>query len=92
MSVSGKEKFETALSKLEKIVGRIEKGELSLDESLKLFEEGVALSRLCRSRLDEAERRVEALLKDEEGNLRERPFEEGPTGDGEGGGSAESGP
>ncbi len=84
MSASGKEKFEISLGKLEKIVDRIEKGELSLDESLKLFEEGVNLSRLCRSRLDEAERKVEMLLKDEEGALEERTFggDEGVEGQG----------
>ncbi|HRT28043.1 MAG TPA: exodeoxyribonuclease VII small subunit, partial [Syntrophales bacterium] len=61
------EKFEEALAKLEEIVKRMESGELTLDESLEAFEEGVRLSRLCAERLDEAERRVEALLKTTEG-------------------------
>lgn len=57
-------KFEEALSRLESLVTRLESGELSLDESLGAFEEGVKLSTLCNSRLDEAERKVETLLAD----------------------------
>ena len=54
-----KEKFEDALGKLEEIVRRMEAGEMSLEESLKAFEEGIKLSRLCAKKLDEADRRVE---------------------------------
>jgi len=68
-----KEKFEEALEKLETIVRRMEAGEMSLEESLKAFEEGVKLSRLCAKRLDEADRRVALLLK-EEGELVTKPF------------------
>ena len=53
-----KEKFEDALSKLEKVVSQLEKGDISLEDSLKLFEEGIRLSRLCNQKLDEAEKRV----------------------------------
>ena len=60
--------FETSLSQLETIVRKLESGELPLEESLKLFEKGVALSRECRDRLNEAERRIEVLMKDSEGN------------------------
>lgn len=60
--------FESSLGELEKIVRRLESGELSLEESLKLFEDGVRLARDCRERLDQAERRIEILLKDERGN------------------------
>lgn len=60
--------FEAALKELEKIVSKLEDGELSLEESLKLFEDGVRLSRECRERLDQAERRIEVLLTDENGN------------------------
>jgi len=70
-----KEKFEEALNKLEKVVSRLEKGDTPLEESLKLFEEGVRLSRFCNQRLDEAERRVEILLKDKEGIVKPQPFE-----------------
>jgi len=60
--------FEASLSNLEKIVRRLEEGDLPLEESLKLFEDGVRLSRECQERLNQAERRIEVLLKDETGN------------------------
>lgn len=63
-----KQTFESSLKELEKIVGRLEDGELSLEESLKLFEDGVRLSRECQERLNQAERRIEILLKDEDGD------------------------
>jgi exodeoxyribonuclease VII small subunit len=70
----GKEKFEEALEKLEEIVRRMEGGEMTLDESLKAFEEGIKLSRLCAKKLDEADRRVDLLLR-QEGELVTKPFE-----------------
>lgn len=70
-----KEKFEEALEKLEEIVRRMEAGEMSLEESLKAFEEGIKLARLCAKKLDEADRRVEVLLR-EEGELVTKPFAE----------------
>ncbi len=60
--------FEVSLKELEKIVRRLEEGDLSLEESLKLFEDGVKLSRECQERLNQAERRIEVLLKDGDGN------------------------
>jgi len=60
--------FEASLNQLETIVKQLEAGELPLEDSLKLFEKGVALSRECRERLNEAERRIERLMKDSEGN------------------------
>jgi len=60
--------FENSLGDLEKIVRNLEQGDLSLEESLKLFEKGVKLSRECQARLDQAERRIEVLLQDVEGN------------------------
>ena len=63
-----KQTFENSLKDLEKIVRRLEDGDLSLEESLKLFEDGVKLSRECQERLNQAERRIEVLLKDESGN------------------------
>ena len=68
-----KEKFEDALHRLEALVRKMESGELSLEESLKAFEEGIRLSRQCAQRLDEAERRVEVLLRDGDG-LAVRPL------------------
>lgn len=67
-------KFEDAMKELEDIVKRLESGDLSLEESVKIFEEGVALSRYCFKKLEEAEKRVSILIKDEEGIKRE-PFE-----------------
>lgn len=68
-----KEKFEESLERLEEIVRRMEAGEMTLEESLKAFEEGIKLSRLCAKKLDEADRRVELLLR-EEGGIIARPF------------------
>ncbi|UFS70896.1 exodeoxyribonuclease VII small subunit [Geomonas sp. RF6] len=70
------EKFESALKKLEDVVKKLESGELSLDESLKAFEEGVKHSAFCSKKLDEAERRVELLLKQRDGSFHKKPFEE----------------
>ena len=59
--------FEQALVALERVVERLEKGELPLEESLKLYEEGIRLSRLCHGKLEEAEGKIEMLLKDAKG-------------------------
>ena len=67
--------FEDALRRLETIVERLESGDLPLEESLRLFEEGVGLTRLCAGRLDEAQRRIEMLTKTEDG-LKLLPFED----------------
>ncbi len=69
-------KFEAALERLEAIVASLESGELGLEQSLKLFEEGVKLARICNTRLEEAERKVEVLLKDRTGKMTAKPFEE----------------
>ncbi len=63
-----KQTFESSLKELERIVSRLEDGDLPLEDSLKLFEDGVKLSRECQERLNQAERRIEILLKDESGN------------------------
>jgi len=59
--------FEQALEALETLVERLEKGELALEESLKLYEEGIRLSRLCHGKLEEAEGKIEMLLTDARG-------------------------
>ena len=59
--------FEQALQQLEQIVQKLEKGELPLEESLKLYEDGIRLSRLCHGKLEEAEGKIEMLLKDARG-------------------------
>ncbi len=71
-----KKKFEKAIEELELIVQKLEDAELPLDDALSLFEEGIKLSRFCSSRLHEAEKKVEMLLKNEGGDLIRVPFEE----------------
>jgi exodeoxyribonuclease VII small subunit len=68
-----KDKFEEALGRLEEIVRKMETGDMSLEESLKAFEEGIKLARVCSRKLDEAERRVDMLLKQGE-DLVIKPF------------------
>jgi exodeoxyribonuclease VII small subunit len=75
--------FEEALSRLEGIVGRLESGELALEEAVRLFEEGMTLSRFCGKKLDDAQRRVEMLVKNEEGEMSEVPFNADVGGEGE---------
>ncbi len=70
-----KEKFEDALNRLEKIVSKLEEGDIPLEESLKLFEEGIRLSRFCNQKLDEAAKKVEILLKGKDGMLKAYPFD-----------------
>ena len=68
--------FEKKLSRIEEIVQKMEDGQISLDESLKLFEEGVSLSRQCNKELDEAEQRVKKLIDvDEKGKPIVEPFD-----------------
>jgi exodeoxyribonuclease VII small subunit len=71
-----KENFEEALRKLEAIVAQMEEGDLPLEEALKAFEEGVKLAKLCTKKLDEAERKVEKLIRDQAGKLQTTPFSE----------------
>jgi exodeoxyribonuclease VII small subunit len=80
--------FEKALAELEQIVAKLEKGGISLNESLALFEKGVKMSRFLRTELDKAERKVEILLKDEQGRLKAEDFETGTGADAEGGDEA----
>jgi exodeoxyribonuclease VII small subunit len=65
--------FETCLDELEKVVKELEGGELSLDRSLELFERGMGLSDLCRKQLEEAETRVETLIR-RDGKIVAEPF------------------
>ena len=67
--------FEESLKKLETIVEKLEKGDLALEDSLKLFEEGVGLSAACKKELDEAEGKVQKLVKQRDGSLKAEPFE-----------------
>ncbi len=67
MSTKQETTFEQALTELEQIVQKLERGELPLEDSLRLYEEGIRLSRLCHGKLEEAEGRIEVLLKDSHG-------------------------
>ncbi|HZB87583.1 MAG TPA: exodeoxyribonuclease VII small subunit [Terracidiphilus sp.] len=69
--------FEDSLRKLEAIVEQLEKGDLPLEDSLKMFEEGVGLSAACKQELDAAEGKVQLLVKQRDGSLRTESF---PTG------------
>ena len=71
-----KKRFEDTLGELEKIVQRLEDPDVPLEEAVALFEDGIKLSRFCSQKLDEVEKRVDVLLKDEQGNLVTRPFDE----------------
>jgi len=72
--------FERSLARLEEVVRKLESPQLSLDDAMKLFEEGVALSAECQKQLEEAEGKVEILLKKADGRVVAEPFEpEGET-------------
>jgi len=68
--------FEASLEALEQIVRELEQGDLPLEKSLELFEQGIRLSRECQERLNQAERRIEILLRDNQGRPVVRAFEE----------------
>jgi exodeoxyribonuclease VII small subunit len=70
-----KPEFERSLARLEEVVRRLENANLSLDEAMKLLEEGVELSRDCQKQLEQAEGRVEILLKKVDGKMVVEPFE-----------------
>jgi exodeoxyribonuclease VII small subunit len=67
--------FEEALKELEGIVKKLESGEAKLEEALGLFERGVKLSRFCSQKLEEAEKKIEMLVKDSRGEYQAVPFE-----------------
>jgi exodeoxyribonuclease VII small subunit len=68
--------FEASLEALEQIVRELEQGDLPLEKSLELFEQGIRLSRECQERLSQAERRIEVLLRDSQGRPVVAPFED----------------
>jgi len=75
--------FEASLESLEKIVQQLENGDLPLEKSLELFEDGIRLSRQCQERLNQAERRIETLLRDNQGRPVASPFEAASASDSE---------
>jgi len=74
--MAGEMKFEEALKKLEKIVQNLENGDLPLDEACEKYEEGIQLSRTCAKKLEQAKKKVEILLKNEDGSVELREFDE----------------
>lgn len=68
-------KFEKAMEKLEKIVDDLETGNIALEDALKKYEEGVKLSRLCRERLSQAEKKIEVLTRTLDGGFKKEPFD-----------------
>ncbi len=83
-------KFEEALARLEAIVAELERGEMPLEDSMRIFEEGIRLSKTCLKMLEDAERKVEILVKEKDGKKRSRPFElEDRAGSGGDGGEGE---
>jgi exodeoxyribonuclease VII small subunit len=75
MSNEQPKSFEASLEALERIVQQLEQGDLPLEKSLELFEQGIGLSRQCQERLNQAERRIEILLRDNQGRTVVSPFE-----------------
>ena len=75
MSTPKTKTFESSLEELERIVRELEQGELPLEKSLELFEQGVKLSRECQDRLNQAERRIEVLMRDNQGRPTVKSFE-----------------
>jgi len=69
--------FEDALKRLEEIVSKLELGEVPLDESLKLFEEGVKLTNFCNKQIENAEKKITMFVKNSDGNIVEESFETG---------------
>ncbi len=70
-----KMKFEKALARLEEIVEELETGEVDIEKSLEIFEEGVKLTRFCSKKLEDAEKKIEILTKDEKNEFESQPFE-----------------
>lgn len=76
MAAKEKKKFEEAVEELEQVVEQLESGELSLEGSLAAFENGVRLVKFCNQKLTEVERKIELLVKDKDGKLQLKPFED----------------
>ncbi|MEO6829510.1 MAG: exodeoxyribonuclease VII small subunit [Acidobacteriaceae bacterium] len=66
--------FEESLKQLESIIGKLERGDLPLEESVRLFEEGIQLATTCKTDLETAEGKVQMLLKQQDGTLKPVPF------------------
>jgi exodeoxyribonuclease VII small subunit len=75
-------KFEDALKKLEKIVEDLENGQLTLDEALKKYQEGIELSRVCAQRLESAKKKIDVLVKNKKGDFELKAMDEAAANDG----------
>lgn len=76
MARKGEKKFEQSLEELENVVEQLESGELSLEDSLAAFENGVRLVKLCNQKLSEVEKKIALLVKDKEGKLQLTPLDD----------------
>jgi len=76
-------KFEKAMNRIEQIVEELERGELDIDKSLEIFEEGIKMSRVCSKKLNEAEQKIEKLTKNQKGELVAELFPTGADDDGD---------
>ena len=70
-----KKTFEQSMKQLEQIVQELESGDLSLEKAIKKFEEGIQLSKFCSKKLEETEKKISILLKDDSGKITEAPFQ-----------------
>lgn len=74
-NLEAEKSFEEAMSELEQIVAKLEKGDVSLEESITNFQHGIELSKYCASKLDDAEKKISILIQDEDGKLIEKDFD-----------------
>lgn len=77
------DQFEEALQRLQEIVDKLEKGDLPLEEAMESFSDGMRLAQFCHKKLEEAENRVQVLMKDQQGGWTAAPFDASPAGRGE---------
>lgn len=66
--------FEMSMEKLQEVVNKLEKGDLTIDESVNAFKEGIELSRMCTKKLDDVEREITVLINGIDGDVKEEPF------------------
>ncbi len=78
MAKKRSDQFEEAMKKLQAIVEKLERGDLPLEEAMESFTEGMRLAQICHQKLEEAENRVQTLLKDQQGGWSTVPFEPSP--------------
>ena len=72
-----KKTFEAALKELEQVVKEMESGDLCLEDAVKKYESGIKQSKYCLNLLDKTEKKISMLVKDNDGNVKEKPFQDG---------------